>query len=130
MIVKGVTGGKDKGNAIEYQPVEKFPLAAKIFLHTKAPQGKLYLFDKVKITSSTYQPMGPADHKYANNTYTAEGKIWYKVNELKTDKLSPAKEHDFKISFKDKLSNGIPDLELVEYLLDGEESQAQEQEEE
>lgn len=122
MIIKGVTGGKDKGNPIEYQPVEKFPLAAKVFLHLKAPEGQMFLFDKCVIEASNYNPMGPAEHTFQNNTYSAQGKIWYKVNELKSDKLYPTKEHSFTIQFKDKLTNGIPDLELIEYLLDGEEA--------
>jgi len=118
MFIKGVTGGKEKGNAIEYQPVEKFPLAAKVFLATKPPEGKVYLFDKVEITTSTYTPMGATEYDYANNTYSAEGKIWYKINDLVKDKLYPAKEYSFKIEFKDKVSNGQPDLELINYTIE------------
>lgn len=115
MIFKGVTSGKDKGNPIEYQPVEKFPLAAKVFLHKTAPEGKLYLFEKVEIATSTFSPLDIPNWEYPfqKNSYKAEGKIWYKINDLEKDTLTPVKSGKFEIEFKDKVTNGMPDLELI-----------------
>ena len=114
MLIKGVTGGKDKGNPIEYSPEEKFPLAIEKFLNTKAPEGKLYLFQKSELADTGFSSNGPSTNNYANNTYSASGKVWYKVHELETDKLRPAIHSDFVIEFRDGTDHmGVPDIELV-----------------
>jgi hypothetical protein len=118
MLIKGVTGGKDKGNPVEFAPEEKFPLAVKNFLSTKAPEGKLFIFTKVVIDKKTFTPRGQSQKGFANNSYLASGKVWYKTLDVKTDKLYPEKEYKFDIEFEDCCDNyGMPDLKLTNFEL-------------
>ena len=118
MLVKGVTGGKEKGNPIEYTPSEKFPIAVQKFLGQQAPEGKMYMFSKVEFSETNYTVQGTSDKGYANNAYLASGKVWYKVLDIEKDKLFPEKEQEFNLHFVDTTDEfGLPEIKLVEFTL-------------
>jgi hypothetical protein len=118
VLIKGVTGGKEKGNPIEYSPAEKFPLAVKKFLGDQAPEGKMYMFSKVEFDDTSFTARGISEKGWANNAYTAKGKVWYKVLDIEKDKLFPEKEHEFSLHFEDSADEfGLPDIKLVDLKL-------------
>lgn len=118
MLIKGVTGGKEKGNPIEYSPEEKFPLAVEKFLKDQAPEGKLFLFTKVQVDQKHFSPQGQSENGFANNVYQASGKVWYKVHDLKSDDLFPVTESAFDIEFSDGVDElGVPDLKATKFTL-------------
>lgn len=113
MIIKGVTGGKDRGNPVEYNTSEKFPIAVKVFLKDLAPEGEVWMFSKVTFDNQSFTPVGTNPKGWANNNYLASGKVWYKVLDVKTDRLYGETEKSFKIDFQDSTDQyGMPDLKL------------------
>lgn len=118
MLIKGVTGGKEKGNPIEYSPEEKFPLAIQKFLGQQAPEGQMFMFSKVELADKSFTAQGLNDKGYANNAYLASGKVWYKVLDIAKDKLFPEKSCEFSIHFVDSTDEfGVPDIKLVDLKL-------------
>jgi hypothetical protein len=114
MLIKGVTGGKDKGNPIEYSPAEKYPKAVEKFLNQHAEEGKMLLFQKAEVKEGTFTKKGLGNNGYSDNSYIAKGKVWYKVLDVASDKLYPAKQSAFEIAFEDCCDgNGMPDLKLT-----------------
>lgn len=118
MLIKGVTGGKEKGNPIEYSPAEKFPLAVAKFIKDQAPEGQMYLFSKAEITDSNHGSNGPSTNGFANNSYSASGKVWYKVLEVATDRLYPETSTTFELEFTDSTDElGVPDIKATKFIL-------------
>ena len=118
MIIKGVTGGKERGNPVEYSTEEKFPIAIKHFLKTQAPEGEVWIFTKVEFKDKSFVPVGANAKGWANNNYLASGKVWYKTLDVKTDRLYGEKALDFKIDFQDSTDGfGMPDLQLNKFEL-------------
>ena len=118
MLIKGVTGGKDKGNPIEFSPAEKFQKAVEKFLNSAAEEGKMYLFEKAEVKESTFSKKGLGNNGYSDNAYLAKGKVWYKTLDVKSDKLYPVKQSSFEIGFEDCCDeHGMPDLKLNDFKL-------------
>ena len=114
MLIKSVTTGREKGSPIEYSATEKFPLAVKRFISEESPEGVVRMFSKVEFESTDYSGNGTNEKGYANNSYLASGKVWYKSLDVAKDKLSPEKSQDFEIQFVDSLDEyGLPDIKLV-----------------
>ena len=122
MMIRGVTGGANKGNPIEFTPQEKHPKAVEKFLNSQAPEGKMFLLVKSEIdaSKSTHTSKGAHAKGYANNAYQTSGKVWYKTLDIKTDKLYPAAKEGvpFTLSFEDCADDfGVPDVKCVEFKL-------------
>lgn len=120
MKIKGVTGGKMKGNPIEYQPNEKPPFAVKDAVSKASPSGELWYAEKITVSKQSHQTNGPREDKkpFANNTYFADGEVVIRRLILKSDKLKPVEKKKFKIEFADCCDDfGMPDLVVNKFEL-------------
>lgn len=121
MKVKGVYNDKArKGEPIEYTPEEKIPLAVMDAVKTHAEAGYLQYVEggqKGVEFSDFHFVKNDLPHKnkraWANNSYSAKGKVKVRRLKIEGDKLRPVVEREFKIKFRDCCdSNGMPDLQI------------------
>lgn len=114
MKIKGVTGGKNRGNPIEFETNEKAPLVLQDAIPTKAPEGELWYAENVAVSNLQVSSMGQTPKGFANNVYVADGEVEVRRLKTKGDKLLPKQKRKFHVEFKDCLdATGMPDLEVV-----------------
>jgi hypothetical protein len=115
MKIKGVQGGKKKGDPIEYSPDEKVPLAIQDAINSNNSFPGYSVFIKTtKIDKNIVAPNGDKlKGLWGNNSYSARGNVVFgKINQ-KGQPVNDAKLN-FSIKFNDVLdSNGLPDLNVV-----------------
>ncbi|NDC24982.1 MAG: hypothetical protein EB078_10550 [Proteobacteria bacterium] len=118
MKIKGVTGGKNRGNVVEYTPEEKPEVVVRDHIPTVAPTDELWFATKVDVTSLQHSPKGIGNKTYADNAYQAEGEVVIRVLKTTTDEyLTPRTKH-FSVEFEDCLDgNGQPDMKVTKFEL-------------
>lgn len=119
MKIKGVTGGKNKGNPIEFSPQEKPEVVLKAEVPLKADEGQLWYVTKVSVADLHYSARGTKGAKFADNSYSAEGSLEVSRVRMKDDKLLKPATKQFKIKFEDCLDGmGQPDMKVTELTLE------------
>lgn len=118
MRIKGVQGGKSRGQPIELAPKEKAVEAVKEAVSKLAPEGWVYYCDSVNVTEVNSQSMGPRkDNKsWANNTYSAKGDVKIRKHSSTKDRLYPAETKQFSVKFEDMTDGwGMPDIKIGDF---------------
>ena len=120
MKIKGVQGGKHKGDPIEYTAEEKVQPALKDGLdkYNLFPDHVTFI-KEVKIENVQTTQKGELLKKlWANNHYTARGTAV--VGRINKKNATPVKDTNIKfdIAFNDSLDvNGLPDLDVVSLVI-------------
>jgi hypothetical protein len=120
MKIKGVKAKDNRGDAVEYSPEEKVPLAVhdascvaeefKGFLTFVKPED-------VKVEKMTFGKKGdPLEGRYQNNSYVAEGSAIINRRKKETNQVHQPKTLKFKIEFHDCLDEiSMPDLKVTKF---------------
>lgn len=115
--------GKRKGDVIELSEEQKVPIAVQMAVSKGAADGEVWCtcrngfeMKDLKFIKNDIDHLGKKN--FANNTYSAKGKVlWWKTR-LDSNKKSKAKEAEFKIQFKDCLdSYGQPEIKVTEFTM-------------
>jgi hypothetical protein len=118
MKIKGVTGGKMKGNPIEYTPDEKPALAVRDSVPKAAPEGELWWAESVDVQGLLHSPRGIGNKGFADNAYVSDGTAMIRRLLVKTDEYLVAVKRTFHIEFEDCCDgNGMPDLKVKVFTL-------------
>jgi hypothetical protein len=125
MKIKGVEGGRNRGEPIEYTPPEKVVLAVQDAVSHDAVGHRAYfpgLLAAVERPSFVtekfnYSPKGDLlKGKWQNNTYSAEGMASILIVDLKSDTARPTRKIRYRIRFEDALDTlGQPDLTVSHF---------------
>ena len=123
MKIKGVykqqVGAKRKGDPVEYNPLEKVPLAVKSAMIDGQTKGRLNIVSKVDCVHPAVFPLATKSPKgFASNRYKASGKVTWQEHNMENDKLYPPKSGSFEIEFEDSQDSlGQPDLKINTFSL-------------
>lgn len=127
MEIKGIKGGSQKGEPIEYTPQEKVPIAIQKALaldgigHQGNFDGQLVMVDKdsVKLDKFNYNPKGePLKDKWQHNNYSAEGEVLVRLRNIESDFARKPRKIKFRTRFHDILDGwGQPDLTVTDFEL-------------
>jgi hypothetical protein len=130
MKIKGiVSAGKDRGNAIEFSPQEKAPIAVKDAVAAASAPGEVWWSEQVDVQDLQYSSTGQDNRGFANNRYIARGNVMIRKTVTKqterdgkivtTEDLIPAVRQAFYIEFDDVTDNlGQPDLKTTVFKLE------------
>ena len=120
MKIKGVKGGANRGDPLEYTAEEKVPLAVQEAAIKHADfAGHSVPTTKCQIVQLEYKPRNEKlrdNRPYQNNSYHCDGVAVFHLRSQKTGRLFEGKRLAFEIDFEDTVDDiGMPDIKITNF---------------